>query len=181
MADTSCSLIVDGADWIIRAPRDADGNKIPVSDAEDGWSPEGIGLLEALSTTDAKWRSGFLKRMQTRPFKARLSLRGRRIDLEPDPRYLHSSIWKLTAELVAGGWPVRKCAAPGCGKYIGQWTKRERLFCDDGCRAAYHNAKRRQEAPAAARSAVPKIVPASTRNRPRSTPRQPTRQRKTPR
>jgi hypothetical protein len=121
--------------------------------AEGGWiqrvGQEGgaVGLLEALTIADKKWRADFLKWMQVSPVfvetvRARLVVKGAQVSLEPDPRDLHSCMWKLVAELIAGGWPVRRCAAPSCGKYIGQWTKRTRLFCDEGCRTNYHNALR---------------------------------------
>jgi hypothetical protein len=102
-----------------------------------------VGLLEALSTMDRRRRRDFLRWVQHRPFfKARLSLEGDRMALRPDPRDLRTCMWVLAAELIAGGWPVKRCMAPTCGRYIGQWTKRERLFCDEGCRTDYHNAQR---------------------------------------
>lgn len=137
--------LVDGG-WVWRKT----GERLTDAAGQDhGEHMTPAGLLEALAEKKPgdPWRRGLLDWMQVNPvdvptLKARLSIRGGSVELQPDPRDLHSCIWLLTAELVAGRWPIRHCAAPGCGKYIGQWTKRKRLFCDAGCRTTYHNARR---------------------------------------
>jgi hypothetical protein len=111
--------------------------------AQSGFPDVQMGLFEALAGgADQRWRRGFLRWMQHRPCRARLVVAKARLSLEPEPRDLYSCVWALVAELVAGGWQIRTCPAPACGKYVGQWTKRVRRFCDDGCRTAFHNAKR---------------------------------------
>lgn len=141
--------LVDGG-WVVRKT----GARLTDEEGRDhGEQLQHMGVLEALAAKSPRdpWRQRFLAWMQLNPvaapaFKACLAIRGDRVDLEPDTRDLPSCVWLLTAELIAGRWPIRRCAAPGCGKYIGQWTKRKRLFCDAGCRTSYHNARRGSEA-----------------------------------
>lgn len=193
-----------------------------------GSDGEGVGLFEALAKGEATLREHLRQHLRSRPISAHISFEHGAAELLPDPRNLLDVAWILVAELLEGGWPIRSCAAPECGRYIGQWTRRERLFCNEGCRTAYHNAQRRpgdrprgrprrvfpspsgvsepgrrsvrervtplakiadtKRAPspipsphgrAAKRASVPRNVPAATRNRPKTTQRQPTRKRKT--
>lgn len=142
--DVRARLLEGG--WVVRKT----GVRLTDEEGRDhGEHLQHIGLLDALAAKSPgdPWRRRFLDWMQLNPvaapiFKARLSITRNRVELKPDARDLPSCIWLLTAELIAGRWPIRQCAAPGCGKYIGQWTKRERLFCDAGCRTAYHNSRR---------------------------------------
>jgi hypothetical protein len=64
------------------------------------------------------------------------------VRLEPDPGDLGALLWMLQAELEAGRHRVKACRAPACGRFLGQWTKRQRLFCDETCRARFHNARK---------------------------------------
>jgi hypothetical protein len=143
------------------------------------WRADSVGntvfLIETLSEDNPELRSTLLLLLRhgTTPIPARISFSEGRAILIPQPRDLRSCISMLVAELLAGGWNVRKCGAPRCRRYIGQWTTRERLFCDGTCRTAFHNANRERSGRPRGwpRLVVPVIVPASTGTRPQSSKR----------
>jgi hypothetical protein len=155
---------------------------------------EGVGLLEALSKSPPGLREHLRQYVRSGPtIAARIAFGRGEARLVPDPENLGDVICILAAELIEGGWLVRRCAAPKCAQYVGQWTKRERLFCNERCRTAYHNARRNGQGKGTKQGRprgrprrtfgenVPANVPASTRNQPKTTPRQPRAKKKTPR
>ena len=99
-----------------------------------------FGVLERDS---APWRAKMLQMVMRayRP-RARFVISGGSVSLHPDHHDLRGCVGLLLAELLYGGWKIRRCEE--CKKYIGQWTKRERRFCDDKCRTVHHNNQRRR-------------------------------------
>ena len=128
-------------------------------------------------------RSGGLEvaQLRSRPITTQIVFEQDKVRLVPDPTDLRDIVWLLAAELIGGGLPIRRCAAPECNRYLGQWTGRRRLFCNEACRTALHNAQRQpsKRPRGRPRKNVPANVPATVLHRPHSTPRQPRAKTKT--
>jgi hypothetical protein len=127
--------------WLARRDKDLfEKLKEPVKKESERYAF--FGVLERAS---AAWRVKMLQLVmrEYRP-RARFVITGGDVRLHPDHHDLRGCVGLLLVELLHGGWKIRRCEK--CGQYLGQWTKRERRFCDDGCRTAYHNNSRRSAA-----------------------------------